>query len=66
MMIQPKKSSVRARRKFLAQTLGVSALAASGMSVFAQAKPALKIGFVDGDTEPDGSMPETSITSLCT
>jgi glycine betaine/proline transport system substrate-binding protein len=36
------------RRDFLAQTLGVSALALSGGAALAQAKPTLKIGFVDG------------------
>lgn len=40
--------SVRPRRKFLAQTLGMTALAATGASVLAQSKPTLKIGFVDG------------------
>jgi glycine betaine/proline transport system substrate-binding protein len=37
----------RKRREFLTQTLGLSALAVSG-SAFAQAKPTIKIGFVDG------------------
>jgi glycine betaine/proline transport system substrate-binding protein len=36
------------RRDFLAQTLGVSALALSGGAALAQSKPTLKIGFVDG------------------
>ncbi len=40
--------SVRPRRQFLAQTLGMTALAATGVSALAQAKPTLKIGFVDG------------------
>lgn len=40
--------SVRPRRKFLAQTLGMTALAATGAGALAQAKPTLKIGFVDG------------------
>lgn len=40
--------SVRPRRKFLAHTLGMTALAATGASVLAQSKPTLKIGFVDG------------------
>ena len=40
--------SPRKRRDFLAQTLGVSALALSGGATLAQAKPTLKIGFVDG------------------
>lgn len=40
--------SPRKRRDFLAQTLGVSALALSGGAALAQAKPTLKIGFVDG------------------
>jgi glycine betaine/proline transport system substrate-binding protein len=40
--------STRQRRQFLAQTLGMTALAASGVSALAQAKPTLKIGFVDG------------------
>jgi glycine betaine/proline transport system substrate-binding protein len=41
--------SVRPRRKFLAQTLGMTALAATGVGALAQtAKPTLKIGFVDG------------------
>lgn len=40
--------SPRKRRDFLVQTLGVSALALSGGAALAQAKPTLKIGFVDG------------------
>lgn len=38
----------RKRREFLTQTLGLSALAMSGGAAFAQAKPTIKIGFVDG------------------
>jgi len=48
MMKSQKNISLRQRRKFLAQTLGVSALAATGVAAFAQAKPTIKIGFVDG------------------
>ena len=40
--------SPRKRREFLTQTLGLSALAMSGGAALAQAKPTLKIGFVDG------------------
>ena len=40
--------STRQRRQFLAQTLGLSALAVSSPLTFAQAKPTIKIGFVDG------------------
>jgi len=40
--------SPRKRREFLTQTLGLSALAMSGTAALAQAKPTLKIGFVDG------------------
>lgn len=40
--------SPRKRREFLTQTLGMSALALSGTAALAQAKPTLKIGFVDG------------------
>ncbi|WP_370446729.1 glycine betaine ABC transporter substrate-binding protein [Rhodoferax sp. TS-BS-61-7] len=40
--------SHRKRRAFLTQTLGLSALAMSGTAALAQAKPTLKIGFVDG------------------
>jgi glycine betaine/proline transport system substrate-binding protein len=40
--------SPRKRREFLTQTLGLSALALSGTAAIAQAKPTLKIGFVDG------------------
>lgn len=40
--------SVLPRRKFLAQTLGMTALAATGVSALAQSKPTLRIGFVDG------------------
>lgn len=39
--------SPRKRRAFITQTLGLSALAMSG-SAFAQTKPTIKIGFVDG------------------
>lgn len=45
-MIKSQPSSPR--RKFLAQSLGLTALAASGVSALAQSKPTLKIGFVDG------------------
>jgi glycine betaine/proline transport system substrate-binding protein len=38
----------RKRREFLTQTLSLSALAMSGGAAFAQAKPTIKIGFVDG------------------
>ncbi len=40
--------SPRKRRDFLTQTLGLSALAVSGGTAFAQAKPTIKIAFVDG------------------
>lgn len=40
--------SPRKRRAFLTQTLGLSALVMSGTAALAQAKPTLKIGFVDG------------------
>lgn len=46
--MKPSSMSVRPRRKFLAQTLGMTALAATGAGALAQAKPTLKIGFVDG------------------
>lgn len=42
------KNPTRNRRHFLTQTLGLSALAMSGGAALAQAKPTLKIGFVDG------------------
>lgn len=40
--------SPRKRREFLAQSVGLSALALSGTAALAQAKPTIKIGFVDG------------------
>ena len=36
------------RRQFLAQTLSLSAVALAGSGALAQAKPTIKIGFVDG------------------
>lgn len=47
-MIKSPPSSPRPRRTFLAQTLGLTALAATGVNALAQAKPTIKIGFVDG------------------
>ena len=47
-MIKSPHSSPRPRRTFLAQTLGLTALAATGVNALAQAKPTIKIGFVDG------------------
>lgn len=47
-MIKSQQPSPRPRRTFLAQSLGLTALAATGMGALAQSKPALKIGFVDG------------------
>ncbi len=47
-MAKSQQSSPRPRRTFLAQSLGLTALAATGMGALAQSKPALKIGFVDG------------------
>lgn len=47
-MIKSQQLSPRSRRKFLVQAVGMSALAATGASALAQAKPTLKIGFVDG------------------
>lgn len=47
-MIKSQLLSPRPRRTFLAQSLGLTALAATGMGALAQSKPALKIGFVDG------------------
>ncbi|MDG5977348.1 glycine betaine ABC transporter substrate-binding protein [Hydrogenophaga taeniospiralis CCUG 15921] len=47
-MIKSQQPSPRPRRTFLAQSLGLTALAATGMGALAQSKSALKIGFVDG------------------
>ena len=47
-MIKSQPFSPRPRRTFLAQSLGLTALAATGMGALAQSKPMLKIGFVDG------------------
>ena len=47
-MARNQRVSTLQRRRFLAQGAGLSALAATGSLAFAQTKPTIKIGFVDG------------------